>query len=483
MELLFCLFIEYSQLWLHNFSTPSHYPLISRPVPAMGEGMDSDERLTREPTEQNRWSRRHTRPRFGRVLIPILVAAFISLPFLPWGRVKSGLLEVADRMNKPRERIVEVKEPPPPMPDKFVASKAVNVAELSNGIQIVNEIETREGETASLEREAPGSYQVSFKITLTQPSPASTLPELARLNASLPKALPGLAEMMPKSQVSQFYYKLYEEKKRDIAVDITRLEKILTKHNYFDLETILELQHPSTGQKMLLLQSEMDVVSDGSDGDRMPSFDDYIAKSAHFQPTTSYFWKKLTTQPNPLLARYQEKQRSAETKAKTGPAAEQKAAKADAEYYGRYITDLKTKSFLIGQEDPFVVIPLTIRPYIGSHPFAPAIGDYAVVMVGERLFPAIVGDFGPREKTGEASLRIAREISGSSSPYARPVSDLKATYLFFPGSAIKPWTKPDYAEWRKICGQLIERVGGLGGGYELHTWTDRLAPTTPTATK
>jgi hypothetical protein len=442
--------------------------------------MDSDERYVRTSSDDQRWSRRHTGRGCSKLLLPVLIAAFVSLPFLPWAKVKSGMIDVADRLNKPRERIVEIKEPPPPLPDKFVSAKSKNVAEIATGMEIVNEIETLPGKSASAERGNPEGYKVSFKVTISQPEPTSTLAGLAALNPHLPKCLPGLENLVAGGKVSPFFYKIYEEKKRDIAVDITRLDKMLTRHNYFDLETMLELENPATGQKALLMQAEMDVVSDGSDGDRMPSFDDYIAKSAHFQPTTSYWWKKQTTQANPLLARYQEKQKAAANKAKSSSAAEQKAAKAEAESYGRYVADLKTKSYLIGQEDPFVVIPLTIRPYTEANAFAPNIGDYAVVIIENRLFPAIVGDFGPREKVGEASLRIAKEISGSSSPYNRPVSDLKATYLFFPRSAEKPWQKPDYAKWKATCQKLIGNLGGLGAGYELHTWSDRFAKTTTT---
>jgi hypothetical protein len=437
--------------------------------------MDIEERINNPSLSEERWSRRHRSAGCSRLLLPALIAAFVTLPFLPWGKVKTGMMEVADRFNKPREKIVEIKEPPPPLPDKFVQTSDTNIAELSNGMQINNEIETVAGQSASTERENDASYKASFKITLTQPEPSCTLAQLTKLNPHLGKCLPGLAGLMQNAKVSPFFFKLYEEKKRDIAVDITRLDKILTRHNYFDLETILELESPASGQKALLMQAEMDVVSDGSDGDRMPAFDDYIAKSAHFQPTTSYFWKKQTSQPNPLLGRYQEKQRVALEKSKAGSAAEQKAAKSDADYFGRYVADLKSKSFLIGQEDPFVVIPLAIRPYIGTHPFAPSIGDYAVVIVDNKIYPAVVGDFGPREKVGEASLRIAKEISGSSSPYRRPVSELKATYLFFPGSGEKPWQKPDYAKWKAACSRLLGNMGGVGAGYELHTWSDRFA--------
>ena len=39
------------------------------------------------------------------------------------------------------------------------------------------------------------------------------------------------------------------------------------------------------------------------------------------------------------------------------------------------------------------------------------VGDYAVVVFGDQIYPAIVGDVGPNDKVGEASLRIAQQIN------------------------------------------------------------------------
>ena len=92
------------------------------------------------------------------------------------------------------------------------------------------------------------------------------------------------------------------------------------------------------------------------------------------------------------------------------------------------------------------------------------------------LLPAVVGDYGPSIKVGEASLRIARQIDPSASPYKRPVSDLKVTYLIFPDSADAERKAPDYAVWSARCTELISRIGGLGEGVSLHQWEDRLNP-------
>jgi hypothetical protein len=121
-----------------------------------------------------------------------------------------------------------------------------------------------------------------------------------------------------------------------------------------------------------------------------------------------------------------------------------------------------------------------LRGYGEVQEFAPQLGDYAVVMSGNKLLPAIIGDYGPREKMGEASLRIAKEINEKATPYVRPESDLKISYLIFTGSADKPFGPPDYARWHQRCSELLAEMGGVGEGYGLHQWEDRLqAPVTP----
>ena len=73
------------------------------------------------------------------------------------------------------------------------------------------------------------------------------------------------------------------------------------------------------------------------------------------------------------------------------------------------IDTLKKFSFLIGATDPYIVIPTGFAPATGAK-----IGDYAVVVAGSGIYPAIVGDAGPPDKVGEASLRIAKEINSLS---------------------------------------------------------------------
>ncbi len=451
--------------------------------------MDADERIeVRQPRQG--WQRRQAKGGCGKLALLAIIAGFIALPFTPWAKVKE-VVQAAKGPGKviEREKIVErekvvtkeIPQPPPPLPDKFVAAKEMNVATIFNKITIKNELELLPGDFASRERLNEDAYTVSFKVSVKIPKPNKTLEDLSLLNPHLPKALPGLTSLLPSAKVSGFFHYLYEQKERVLQINLTRVDKLIDRHNFFDLETALEIEHPQTKQKVLLLQGEMDVVSDGSDGDRMPSFDDYIAKSAHFQPTTSYYWPKLSAQPNPLLARYEEKLRDAKDKAKNGSKEEKKAAPAQADAMQRYIADLKSKSFLIAQEDPFIVISLSMKSYSGFYSYAPAIGDYALVIHEDKLFPAIIGDYGPREKSGEASLRLAKAINPNSSPYSRPVSDLKITYLIFPNSAEKPWSQPDLAKWTAKVTELTGNLGGVGAGYTIHQWEDRFKKPPPAA--
>ena len=85
--------------------------------------------------------------------------------------------------------------------------------------------------------------------------------------------------------------------------------------------------------------------------------------------------------------------------------------------------------------------------------------------------PAIIGDTGPTWKLGEASLRVAKELNSNATSYKRPVSDLKVSYLIFPGSADSP-SAPDLDKWFDKVQLLLGEVGGLGNGFKLYRWPD-----------
>ena len=381
---------------------------------------------------------------------------------------------VIKEVEKEVVKIVEVRDP---LPAKFVNYKSIDTAKLWSGIDVNSEMAVKEGGPASEEREKADAYTFEFKINLTVPKPNATPGEIAGVNPELPKVLPALAAMLESGKVSGFYHKLYEIKAKRVQQLITRLNAVPSRHNFYDCETVMELSHPETGRKVFFLQGDMDVVSDGSDGDRMPEYDEYIASSSNYRPFTSYGWKKRTGQPNPLLERWKTRLAEAEKLLADGKVSRSRttAHKEMIATLKREIADMKARSFLIARADPFIVVPVWMQHYANQNDYSPKVGDYAAVVHGGRIFPAIVGDTGPQWKVGEASLRLAKEINPKSSPYSRPESDLHVSYLIFPGTRDEVKSPPDLEKWHKRVGGLLGEIGGLGEGYKLHAWDDYFA--------
>lgn len=446
------------------------------------------------------------RERLGRLLLFLILCGAMMLPgivyFFGWGdagKMKpedSAMVEAVSEVEKESEgpadpvvvekiveRVVEkivkvpVEREPEVMPTEFVAAKTIDTAKLYNGFEIRSELETQLGLSASVERQDPSSYEIELLVKIKVPEASQSLEDLTELNEHLPKMLPGLGPMLEDSKVSPFYHNLYELKRERIQHYITRLDRVLSRHHFFDCETILELRHPTSQQKVLLMQGEMDVVSDGSDGDRWPKLDEYISMSTNYQPFTSYAWPKKTKTPNPLLVAREEKLRKYEEEFKVkGLSIERnRFLRSNIDLLKREVTDLKNRSFLIAEADPFIVIPLSMVGKTKENAFAPSFGDYAVVIYQDKAYPAIVGDAGPSFQMGEASLRIAQELNPKASPYSRPVSDLKVTYLVFPGSKEEKKDAPDLVKWHQRCSELLGGMGGLGEGYQLHQWEDLIA--------
>tara|TARA_R110002096_G_scaffold42144_23_gene113830 strand:- start:1428 stop:3428 length:2001 start_codon:yes stop_codon:yes gene_type:complete len=372
-----------------------------------------------------------------------------------------------------------VEEPPadiPPAP-KLLPRQEYDVAKLFNGVGVKTTLDLQKGDTATKERISDDAYQFEIKLKINVPKANQSVAELAALNPLLPTILPSLDTLVETSKVSPFYDKLYSLKNDRIKTYMTRLEKLETRHNYFDCETILQLTHPDTGQKALLMQGEMDVVADGSDGDRMPTIDDYISLSNYYQPTTSYGWAKTGSTLNPLIPRLEKelKDVTEEYKIPGLSASRNRYLVNRRDELKRIISDLKFRSFLIAEADPFIVLPLSLLRQVGKVSHAPEIGDYAAVVYGSKVYPVLCGDAGPSWKMGEASLFVAQTINPKASPYNRPVSDLKVTYVVFPGSKDETKGPPDLLKWKEKCESLIDGLGGLGDGYQVHDWRDIIA--------
>jgi len=253
---------------------------------------------------------------------------------------------------------------------------------------------------------------------------------------------------------------------------------LLSRHNFYDCQTVLQLQHPQSHRKALLLQADMDVDADGSDGDRMPTG---TGAPTNFKPFTSYRWSKKTPAPNPYLAATEDRLKRAEDEAgqrNTTPDRKRDLHNAITQLRAEVAT-LKKFSFLIGMTDPYIVIP---GAFTHGHDAAKT-GDYALVIFGDGVYPAIVGDIGPNDKVGEASFRIAKELNPQSTPYNRPVNDLKVTYLIFPGTVETPFGPPDLEKLQVRCQKLLDEIGGAT--VPLHHWENIIPPPptpTPTAT-
>src|SRR5207248_148482 len=361
-------------------------------------------------------------------------------------------------------------EPTPTRPP--VISGKLDTGKLFNGITLHSTVETIPGADAATERTQPDSYALDLRLQARVPSANKTIEELAKINPHLPTLLPGLASMLPADPVSPLYAQLYDSKVRMLRQNLARLDLLLSRHNFFDCQTVLQIQHPQTHRKALLLQADMDVDADGSDADRMPVG---TGAPANFKPSTSYRWPKKAAAPNPYLAATEERLKRAEDEyalATTTPARKRELGNAVEELRAEAGT-LKKYSFLIGATDPFIVVPGAFTH--GGDPVKP--GDYALVVFGDSIYPAIVGDVGPNDKVGEASLRIAKQINTLSTPYNRPVSDLKVTYIMFPGTAEKSVGPPDLEKLQARCEALVKEIGGAT--VPLYHW-ENIIPPSPT---
>jgi len=368
--------------------------------------------------------------------------------------------------------------PPPPPPTPYVPNKKIEVGKIFNGMQLRTTLQTEWGTTATKDRGEAGSYTADIQIHVKVPKPHHDLAELSHLNSQLPTVLPQLPILLDTGRISPFYDDLYRLKVTALQQSLMHLDNMLSRHNFYDCETLLEFEHPVSKRRALLLQADMDTDNDGSDSDRVADVD---GSSATFAPFTSYKWPKKTAQQNSFIMPRTVKLRQVEQElAIPGLSAtrQQQLRNSRAELKTE-ISDLQKYSYLLGGADPYVVLPGSMfGKKLGQ--YAPAVGDYCVVIYENVLYPAVIGDVGPNDIVGEASLRICRQINARADPNNRPVNDLKATYLIFPGSADKPFDVPDLDKWRTRCDALLKDLGGYQG--TLFAWEDLTKPKPPPAT-
>ncbi|MGB2560837.1 MAG: glycoside hydrolase family 75 protein [Akkermansiaceae bacterium] len=434
---------------------------------------------------KSRHARAHSFP-WLRVSFFVLCVGMVALLFSPipekvYRKISQLKRAGAEKRESPSEQPKPAKVPKPSEPvirapqDHTVASGG-DVRMMSRGLQLQTKITLEKGRAASLERSTEDSYSAHYELKVKLPAAVTTLPELEKNTPGLGAVLPGLEAMMPTAKVSGFFYQLYENKTKRLRSNATRLNELMTRHNFYDCETILNLTHPETGKRVLLMQAEMDVVSDGSDGDRLPVMPDKIVNSTNYQPLTSYGWKKTGKTPNPLIAGWKNRIRKAEEEIAAGAATEDRKAwlRSRMEKIRREIRDMEARSFLIADYDPFIVMPINMLTSRGDA-HAARVGDYAIVIHDGKIYPTIVGDAGPSFKVGEASLRFCKQINSNAGIYSRPVSDLTVTYIVFPGSR-DSFREPDYEFWQQRCSELLNEVGGLGVDSAFYEWEYTLSP-------
>lgn len=347
---------------------------------------------------------------------------------------------------------IELPPFPPALPERVETGDFIHMSSIANGINLASNVRFTPGSTASQDRKKKAAYQLRVSLNLIMPH-AALGKELLLANPRLSAVLTEFDDLMSRAKVSPWFHALYLHKQNYIRKNAATLTRLLDRHNFYDTDTILEASSSATGRKILWLQADMDVVSDGSDGDRLPNMPDSITNSDHYQATTSYRWKKRTKTPNPLLPHWQNK--LSRLKKATKPDAGSIASTQ------RLIDELKRSSFLLAEYDPFIVVPLTFKEGRSSA-YRPQPGDYVAVVVENKVYPAIVGDFGPRHKTGEASLRLGKLVNPKTTSFARAVSSLGASYIIFPGSKEEENGPIDYHRLNTRVRELLDEIGGLG---------------------
>jgi hypothetical protein len=360
----------------------------------------------------------------------------------------------------------------------YIPSKRMETARLFNGIQLQTVLSTEPGGASTTELASPGGYALHLDLNVRIPHAVASQDELTALNPELPVLFPSLSQWISSAKISPLYERLYRHKLNYLQQSLVRLDVLLTRHDFYDCETILEIEPAGTKRKMLWIQSDMDVDSDGSDSDRVPGVD---ANSQTFQPITSYKWPKQGTAPNPFVAERETRLLELQTTLARVVTAAQRQQVMDGIASTQWeIKQLTNNSFLVAATDPYIVIPASVLGQKDDS-FSPGIGDYCAVVYGNMIYPAIIGDVGPTSKVGEASLRIAQALNPLATSENRPVSALKVSYLVFPGTAEHPFAPPDLAHWHDRVDALLKEAGGYNG--QLFAWIDLTAPpATPTPT-
>src|SRR5207248_333863 len=105
---------------------------------------------------------------------------------------------------------------------------------LFSGIELHSSVQTEPGGTASSERDTRTSYALELELKVKIPKPNSDFHEISRLNDKLPATLPALEKMLATARISPFYEDLYRLKIGSLQRNLSRLDQLLSRHNFFD---------------------------------------------------------------------------------------------------------------------------------------------------------------------------------------------------------------------------------------------------------
>lgn len=404
-----------------------------------------------------------------RVLVLLLLIAAIVAGFYLGNRYP--ILPIAKKRFQAEVERLRV-------PDKLVFPQTKDTARLFNGVSLLTSLVTSPGQLASIERGIPNNYLLDLKLNVAVPAAANSLPELTLTNAALPQVLPFLDTVLPTAQVSRFYHILYNYKLEHLRHALVNLEFLLSPTNFYDTNTVLELQHPTSKRRALLVQTRMEVDSDGSDADRWNFIN--TDPDPDFQPLTSYRWPRKNPEIQSVhIAPLQ--QRLNKLKSQVGSRlVKQTLLQKEIEAVQTQINQLTHYGALIGWADPFVVLPGFVRR--DKSAYQAHLGDYVAVIVGSKIYPAIFGDVGPNYKMGEASLRIAKAINPNARAFKSPLSNLGVTLVVFPNTADNPIGPPDLEKIYTRVKTLLQEMGGIGVTAEVQHWDNIIPTPTPSPT-
>ncbi|MCE1248151.1 MAG: glycoside hydrolase family 75 protein [Firmicutes bacterium] len=94
---------------------------------------------------------------------------------------------------------------------------------------------------------------------------------------------------------------------------------------------------------------------------------------------------------------------------------------------------------LNADENPYVVLSPQAAKAAGMQK-----GDLAAVKYGDKVLPAVFGEVGPKNKIGEGSYKLVRELMGKENinPNNSKIAGPNVETMYFPGSG-KDWKKED----------------------------------------